>query len=352
MTLAATGKLALTLLIGALGGWIMWHLRMPLAWLLGAMIACGLAALFGLPLALPPFIRPPMTATIGVMLGASFSPSVFDHVGLWIVSLLGLSVFLAGAGSVTYIYFRKIAGFDHPTAFFSAMPGGLVEMVTLGAERGGDERMISLIHAARIFLVVLCLPFIIQFVTGHVISPSGSSFVPLSNVGLPDMLWFLAAIVIGVVAGTLLRLPARYLMGPMAVSAALHYFGVTDFQLPSVILGAAQVVIGATVGCRFVKTPPNLILRVIGLSVGSTALLLGISLVFAFLISLWTGDRFIGLVLAYSPGGVAEMSLIALSLGIEVPFVVLHHLVRVFLVVAGSAAVFRMTNRNERRCPP
>lgn len=140
--------------------------------------------------------------------------------------------------------------------------------------------------------------------------------------------------------------------GPMAVSAALHYFGVTDFQLPSVILGAAQVVIGATVGCRFVKTPPNLILRVIGLSVGSTALLLGISLVFAFLISLWTGDRFIGLVLAYSPGGVAEMSLIARSLGIQVPFVVLHHLVRVFLVVAGSAAVFRMTNRNERRCPP
>lgn len=140
-------------------------------------------------------------------------PSVFDHVGLWIVSLLGLSVFLAGAGSVTYIYFRKIAGFDHPTAFFSAMPGGLVEMVTLGAERGGDERMISLIHAARIFLVVLCLPFIIQFVTGHVISPSGSSFVPLSNVGLPDMLWFLAAIVIGVAAGTLLRFPARYLMG-------------------------------------------------------------------------------------------------------------------------------------------
>ncbi|MFJ1311515.1 AbrB family transcriptional regulator [Agrobacterium sp. P15N1-A] len=343
MTLPAIGKLALTLLIGALGGWIMWRLHMPLAWLLGAMIACGLAALLGLPLALPPFVRPRMTATIGVMLGASFSPSVFDHVGVWIVSLLGLSVFIAAAGAAAYIYFRKIAGFDHPTAFFSAMPGGLVEMVTLGAERGGDERMISLIHAARIFLVVLCLPFIIQFVTGHVISRSGSSFVPLSSVELPDLLWFLAAMAIGVAAGTLLRFPARYLMGPMAVSAALHYFGVTDFQLPSVILGAAQVVIGATVGCRFVKTPPNLIVRVIGLSIGSTALLLCISLAFAFLIALWTGDRFIGLVLAYSPGGVAEMSLIALSLGIEVPFVVLHHLVRVFLVVAGSAAVFKLS---------
>lgn len=342
MTLPASGKLALTLLIGALGGWIMWHLHMPLAWLLGAMVACGSAAVLGLPLALPRFIRPPTTATIGVMLGASFSPSVFAHVDLWIVSLLGLSVLIAAAGAITYIYFRKIGGFDHPTAFFSAMPGGLVEMVTLGAERGGDERMISLIHAARIFLVVLCLPFIIQYVTGHVISRNGSDFVALSSLQWPDLLWFLAAIAIGVVAGALLRFPARYLMGPMAVSAALHYFGVTDFQLPSVILGAAQVVIGATVGCRFVNTPPKLIARVVGLSIGSTVLLLCISLSFAFLISLWTGDRFIGSVLAYSPGGVAEMSLIALSLGIEVPFVVLHHLVRVFLVVAGSAAVFRI----------
>lgn len=342
MTLPAIGKLTLTLAIGALGGWLMWHFHMPLAWLLGAMIACGLAALLGLPLALPPFIRPPMTATIGVMLGASFSPSVFAHVDLWIVSLIGLSLFIAAAGSVTYIYFRKIAGFDHATAFFSAMPGGLVEMVTLGAERGGDERMISLIHAARIFLVVLCLPFLIQFVTGEAISRSGSSFVPLSTVELLDLLWFVVAMVIGTIAGTLLRFPARYLMGPMAISAVMHLFGVTDFQLPSVVLAAAQVVIGATVGCRFVKTPSSMIARVIGLSLGSTALLLCISLAFALLISLWTGDRFIGLVLAYSPGGVAEMSLIALSLGIEVPFVVLHHLVRVFLVVAGSAAMFRV----------
>lgn len=36
------------------------------------------------------------------------------------------------------------------------------------------------------------------------------------------------------------------------------------------------------------------------------------------------------------------MSLVALSLGIEVPFVVLHHVVRVLTVVAGAAPMFRM----------
>lgn len=336
-------KFILTSTIGALGGWIMWHLHMPLAWLLGAMIACGIGALVRLPLALPALVRPPMTAMIGAMLGASFSPSVFEHLGLWIVSLCGLTVFIAAAGSVAYLYFRRIAGFDHPTAYFSAMPGGLIEMVTLGAERGGDEKMIALIHAARIFLVVLCLPFLIQFVTGQTVDRGSSSFVPLSSVELQDLVWFVSAMALGVALGTALRFPARYLMGPMAISASLHFFGLTDFQLPSLALGAAQVVIGATVGCRFVKTSPHMILRVIGLSIGSTLLLLCTSLVFALLISIWTGDRFLGLVLAYSPGGVAEMSLIALSLGVEVPFVVSHHIVRVLLVVAGSALVFRFT---------
>lgn len=65
--------------------------------------------------------------------------------------------------------------FDHPTASFAAMPGGSVEMVTLGAERGGYERKISLIHAARIFLVALSLPFLIQLATGHAISGTSSS---------------------------------------------------------------------------------------------------------------------------------------------------------------------------------
>lgn len=73
---------------------------------------------------------------------------------------------------------------------------------------------------------------------------------------------------------------------------------------------------------------------------GSACLLLCVSLHFAGFIAYCTGDRFIALVLAYSPGGVVEMSIIALSLGIEVPFV-LHHIGRVLLVVAGSALVFR-----------
>jgi uncharacterized membrane protein AbrB (regulator of aidB expression) len=51
------------------------------------------------------------------------------------------------------------------------------------------------------------------------------------------------------------------------------------------------------------------------------------------------------LLLAYSPGGLAEMSLAALSLEIEAVFVA-HYFVRVFVVMVGAAPVFAFVLRN------
>ena len=50
-----------------------------------------------------------------------------------------------------------------------------------------------------------------------------------------------------------------------------------------------------------------------------------------------TGASFKAILLAYAPGGFAEMNLIALSLGIEVAFVSTHHVCRLILVVTLAA---------------
>ena len=51
--------------------------------------------------------------------------------------------------------------------------------------------------------------------------------------------------------------------------------------------------------------------------------------------------------LAYSLGGVAEMSLVALSLGIEVAFVAAHHIVRVCIVTIAAGPVFTLLDRRK-----
>src|SRR5690349_11768416 len=128
------------LLVGAAGGWIFARAGLPLPWMLGSMTACTLASLVRAPIAAPGTVRPPMTMIIGVMLGTGFTPQIIESVGNWIPTVLGLAGFIAVSGAACVTYFRRVEGFDRPTAYFAGMPGGLVEMVIAGEDKGGDAR--------------------------------------------------------------------------------------------------------------------------------------------------------------------------------------------------------------------
>lgn len=334
-------SLALALALGAVGGALFWMLHLPLAWMLGAMTATGLGALFSWPIAGSQRARAPMVAVMGAMLGTSFSTGMLGHQAHWILPLAMLVPFLAVAGWVGSIYLRRVAGLDRKTAFFAAVPGGLVDMILLGERAGADTSAIALLHGARVFLVVLLLPIVIHLVTGADLTGRAATWRPLEALDAEGLAWFALAAAGGALAGERLRLPAPLLIGPMLASAAVHLSGVGSFTVPSAITAAAQVVMGSSIGCRFAGTPPRAILRGLGHSVGATLLLLAIASGFALMVNLLTGLPFAELLLAYSPGGLAEMSLIAFTLGLEVPFVAAHHIARIFLTVSAVTWITR-----------
>jgi membrane AbrB-like protein len=331
------------LALGAAGGWIFSRLQLPLPWMLGPMIVCTVAALFRAPIAAPAVVRPPMTMVIGVLLGAGFTPAIVAQLPSWIPTLIGLLGFILVCGVACVSYFLVVAGYDAVTAYFSGMPGGLVEMVILGEERGGNARTIALIHSARILLIVMTLPFIVQWLQGISLGARPAFGRSLLDTPWADDLWLVATAIVGAIVGDWLRLPAKYLLGPMLVSAAVHVAGVSEFQPPQEVVIAAQLVLGTTIGCRFLGTPPKEILSVLLVSLGSTAILIAITLAFGYVVARVSSFGAIPLILAYSPGGLAEMSLIALALHIEVAFVAAHHIIRVFLVMVGAGLVFGFT---------
>ena len=334
------GRFALALLLGGAGGWLFVQARLPLPWMLGSMVVCTAAALLRWPVAAPPVIRPPMTMVIGVMLGAGFRPDIVAQLPNWIPTLIGLVLFMLACAVACVGYFRKVAGFDPVTAFFAGMPGGLIEMVTVGEEKGGDARIIALVHSARILLVVMTLPFIVQWIGGVPIGGNRVAGPSVMETPLSAELILLACGIAGIVIGHWLRLPAKFLLGPMRVSAAVHVSGLSDSVPPFEIVNAAQLILGITIGCRFVGTAPRLILRILALSVGSTVILLTLTLAFAWLVTKVSVHGHVPLILAYSPGGLAEMSLIALALHTEVAFVAAHHIIRVFLVMIAAGPLF------------
>lgn len=326
-----------------IGGWLFAQAGLPLPWMLGAMTIVTIATVLQLPVFAPAKLRSPMTATIGVMLGAGFHPGLLQSLPGWLPSIAGLLVFSIGSGLACAVFLHRYAGLDRTTSFFGGMPGGLVEMVEVGRQHGGDERTIALIHSSRILFIVFSLPFLVQLLENG--SPLGAS----TAIGVPikESHWLDFAILLGVgylgsVVGQRIKLPAPHLVGPMLLSGGLHLAGVIEFIPPQELVQIAQLVLGAVLGCRFVGMSATSILQILMIGFLMTLVLLSSVILCAFGVMMITDLPFSSLALAYSPGGLAEMSIVAIAIQADAAFVVAHHLIRVLLVMLGAAPFFSL----------
>ena len=335
----------LALAIGALGGWLADLARLPLAWMIGAMLATTVAAIAGAQIALPLRLRNGFVAVLGVMLGSGFRPELLERLGEWSISLGSLPLYCLLSGLAGFVYFRRFCGYDRPTAYFAAMPGGLSEMILVGSAHGGDPRLISLTHASRVLIVVLVLPFAFQLLLDYDPANRPAAGGPLGALGWVDVALLGAAAVLGTLAAQALRLPAAQIVGPMLLSAAIHLAGWTEATPPFALVATAQVVIGTAIGCRFAGTAVSFVLRAVRLAAGATFIMLAVTLGCAFAVHGMTGLPTPSLVLAYAPGGLAEMSLVALALAFDAAFVATHHIVRIVLVVVLAPLAYRFSGR-------
>lgn len=333
------------LLCGALGGAIFVWLRMPLAWMLGSMFVVGAYALLARQHWPKPKVdlrlRALMIVVLGVMLGSAFTPHMLDRWSEWL-GLMGLMlVYVPMATACCYWIFRKLGGFDPTTAYFAATPGGLQEMTMVGEAMGGHAGSIVLSHTVRVFIVVMTIPFYFRLIEGMNVPsmPPGASFGSLA----PDDAGLLVASgLIGWILARRLRIPAAQLVGPMLCSAIVHLLGWSTAKPPVEAVAAAQIVVGASLGCRFSGIPLPHLLRVARLAAGSAVIMLGLALgmVLLFAEPLKLSRESLTLVLA--PGGLAEMSLVALALGVEVALVSSMHVFRIVVVVILAPFFFRL----------
>jgi membrane AbrB-like protein len=338
-------RLLPTLALGAAGGFAFDLLGLPLAWMIGSMVVVMAAAMAGARVAVPPPLRQGMIAVLGIMLGSAFTPEILDRLDEWAVSLLALFAYIAASLAIGIAYLRRVAGYDPVTAFFTAAPGGFSEMVVTGGAMGGDERLISLSHSLRITTVVLIIPFFFQYALGYVPAGGGRSYGPPLLSLAPQDAALLAACGLGYWPARRLGLPAPQMFGPMLCSAAIHLAGLTASKPPGVVVAVAMVVVGSSIGARFTGVAPGALARAGAVSLGLTALLLGVTVAFAWGLHAATGIPLSSLVLGYAPGGFAEMSLVSLAMGLDPAFVSSHHMARIAIVIALVPPAFRLMRR-------
>ena len=131
----------------------------------------------------------------------------------------------------------------------------------------------------------------------------------------------------------------------MVASAAVHLLGLTHASPPVIVVAVAQILLGASVGARFAGLTYRDLGRVLRLGGIATLILLTVTGIFAVALHAITGSPFESIVLAFSPGGLTEMSLVALALNVDTAFVATHHIVRITVVVMIVPFLFKIMRR-------
>ncbi|MEH6633401.1 MAG: AbrB family transcriptional regulator [Halopseudomonas aestusnigri] len=342
---SAVPKFLLTLLCGFLGGLVFWTLGLPLPWMLGCLTGSIIASLSGAPVEVSKPIRLVIMVILGVMLGGTFSPEVVARAGEWIPTLIAAVLYLAFITFVAQFYCRKFLKMDRMTAIFSGFPGGLSEMTLLGEEAGADVRALTLTHACRVASILLAIPLFLTYWSG------------LETVERPqitlfwsqwDILILLAIAIGGLFLGKVAKFPAYQLTGPLLISAIIHTAGLIEGKPPELVTILLQLTLGSALGARFAGYSLRQVGKIMFLAVIMAFLMLMVTLIVSALLSYATDASFEALILALSPGGFAEMTLAALSMGIDPAFVTTHHALRL-LVIVFVVPIFltRMIKRNK-----
>jgi membrane AbrB-like protein len=342
-----------TLAIGAAGGLAAKAAGLPLPWLLGALLATGAASARGVRIAggglwFPPEARVVCVTVIGVLIGAAFSPDLLGAAPGWWPGFLAVLAFVPAAHALNYAVFRGLGGLSRPTAYFAAMPGGLIEAIEIGEGEGADVRALTVLQFARIAIVVTALPLIFSAVEGRAVgSAGGATLDPGLPIGLRDAILLTAAGVAGYVLAREARAPAAQITGPIVASALVHGIGLTEAAPPPWLVAAAQLAIGVSLGIRFVGIGGRALRGYLALSAISVAGMLALGAGLAVGLAAAGFERVATMMLALAPGGVVEMGLIALSLGASPIFVTACHLARIVATVAVGLGAWRLMARRD-----
>jgi len=326
--------LAMTYAIAASGVATFLWLGLPLPWLLGPIFACLFAALAGAPLKGNTYINSAMRSILGVAVGATFTVALLaSMLAMW-PTLLMIPLMVALIGALGIPYFQRLWGFDFATSYYSAMPGGLQDMLAFGEEAGGDIRALSLIHATRVMVIVVALPFILQGVWDADLStPPGEATTSIAPSQLALMVFCGLA---GWQIAKALGMFGASILGPMILAALMALLGFLHHRPPAEAIWLAQFFIGMTVGSKYVGVTMQEVRKDVTAALGFCVILIALTFVFAEVIYFAGLAPPLETLLAFAPGGQAEMTVLALIVGADMAFVVAHHVLRIFVVIMGA----------------
>jgi len=332
-----------TLVAAALGSAVFLYLGLPIPLLLGPMFACLIFGVSGARLQSMGTLGIFFRTFLGVVIGSSVTPDLIRNLPNQGPTLIMIPLFVLAIGLVGYPFLRKVMGFDHATAYYSAMPGGLQDMLIFGAEAGGDVRAMSLIHATRVLVIVSGAPIAMTLFLGlDLTRPPGLHATELPPI---EIIVMIASGVAGWKIAERIGMFGASILGPLILTAILSLSGIIHSRPPVEMIWVAQLFIGIAVGANYSGITKRELRVDVFAGLVFSLLLAIVSVIFVVVIQYFTKTDPLNVWLSFLPGGQAEMAMIAILSGADVAFVVTHHLLRIFVVILAAPIVARWFDR-------
>lgn len=325
----------LTLLIGSLGGAIAFSLSLPIPWLVGSLVAVCAAQSFGLSLNRPDKrLERLMRVLIGVVLGASIVSSFSDISLLLLITILVAIIFTTLVTAFGTLYFLRLPDFKKLDSFLSSLPGGLSFLIALSGDLGKRFPKIALIHTIRV--IVLVFTFSVLALLLNADQPE-QSIKQSFHFGVDSLSWRLLVLVLvcGVIAEKS-KIAGSHVLFSLILSALAYQMQWVTTPMPELVTTIAMIVFGSLLGYELSLKPDRSYIKVISNSVVFTLVVMVAALVISLSMAAVVNEYYLLFLLALAPGGIAEISLIALALGFDAGFVAAVHACRFgFIMLMG-----------------
>ncbi|MCL8384471.1 MULTISPECIES: AbrB family transcriptional regulator [Xanthobacter] len=315
---------AVTLGAGALGGGIFALLGLPAAWISGSLVACIGLALAGVRIDVPEWLRFLAFVVLGTSMGTMLTPETFARAATWPVSMACLGASVLGTMAGGTLFLTRVAGWSRESAFWASAPGAFGTVVAMAADTSADLRQVAFAQTLRLFLLVAALPNVLA-----ALGMTAGGVPPPPHVSTLGEIVVLFVVCTGAaLLAARLKLPGGLILGALAGSAVLHATRLSTAVLPAELLIPAFVVLGGSVGVRFIGTSLATIRAYVLASLGAFLVAVAISTLFALLAAWLTGDDLGKLVTAFAPGALEAMTALGFAMGYDPAFMSAHHLFR------------------------
>ena len=340
-----SAKFILLIIISIPSAIIADYFNIPLAWMLGPMIAISIAALIGVKVKMPKLALNGILIILGLHIGNYIDQNLINQMTNWIWTTIIMFFYILVSILVVSKYLQKFSKFGTKTSIFSAAPGALGPLLILAEYEKSDLSQVATAHLIRLIIIITIFPFIIvNLSTADSLELQKFDYMSQNHW---DLVLLIIASLIFIFFFDKAKVPAALLSGTLVASGVLQIFDIASYKLPDASINFCLLILGASVGCRFANKTVKEVANNSFHGLVATILLVLLGLIAAFIATFFVDNNFLTLILSFCPGGIYEVAVIAIAYDLEPDFVAFHHIIRLLFILFIVPMILRLIEKTK-----